>query len=56
MTPVANFELAKIVWSEDRTYARVLATRARDGFARLGAFRDPQRLEVTGWLTDHANR
>jgi tetratricopeptide (TPR) repeat protein len=55
MLPVANFELAKLAWDENRTYSRVLAARARDGFARLGSFRDPQRLEVTQWLADHAN-
>ena len=47
MTPVANLELATLVWDEgDRDYARVLATRARDGFIRLGNNRD----DAARWL------
>jgi hypothetical protein len=45
-----------LLWDSnvDRSRARLLALRARDGFARLGALREPQRQQAVRWLEIHA--
>ncbi|HTR49231.1 MAG TPA: hypothetical protein VMJ10_00910, partial [Kofleriaceae bacterium] len=56
MTPVAQLALAQLLPESDRARARRLATRARDGFARLGPHRAADRDAAAKWLVDHPAR
>lgn len=49
---MAQFALARALWDTggDKVRARKLAEQARDGFARLGQFREPERQQVIRWL------
>ena len=57
--PVAELELARLLWdateATDATRARAkrLATRASDGFSRLGSLDEAKKLEAARWLADH---
>ncbi len=60
-TPVAQIALADLLWvrdskdphaDADRTRARRLAERARDGFTKLGPFETTHRDEAIKWLDD----
>lgn len=53
MTPVAELALAQLPDIADHPRARLLVERARDGFARLGKFREPQRQQAIRWLAEH---
>jgi serine/threonine protein kinase len=53
MTPVAQLALAQLLPEADRARARRLALRARDGFARLGPHRSPDREAAIRWLSEH---
>jgi predicted Ser/Thr protein kinase/tetratricopeptide (TPR) repeat protein len=56
-TPIANLALARLLWATnaagDRSRARLLAERARDGFAWLGKLREPERQQAIRWLDEH---
>jgi hypothetical protein len=53
--PMAQFSLARALWDsgQDQETARLLATAARDGYARLGQFRAPERRQADDWLAGH---
>ena len=60
-TPVAQLALAELLWvrnskdshaDADRTRARRLAERARDGFTELGPFETAHRDAAIKWLDD----
>ena len=53
MTPVAQLGLAQLLPDSDRARARRLATRARDGFTRLGPHRSQDRDAAIRWLAEH---
>ena len=53
MTPAAELALARLLATTDRPRAHLLGERARDGFARLGSFREPERQQAIRWLADH---
>ncbi|HTL37608.1 MAG TPA: serine/threonine-protein kinase [Kofleriaceae bacterium] len=53
--PRLQFTLARALWQTggDHARARLLVTQARDGFARLGKFKERDRLATEQWLADH---
>jgi hypothetical protein len=55
LTPTLQLALARALWdsSGDKARARTLAERARDGFARLGAGREPDHQNAMTWLANH---
>jgi tetratricopeptide (TPR) repeat protein/predicted Ser/Thr protein kinase len=54
-TPMAQLALARALWETggDRQRARLLAEAARDGYQRLGPFREPERQQAIDWLAKH---
>ena len=52
---MAQLALARALWDTggDRVQARVLAGRARDGYARLGQHRETERQAAIRWLETH---
>jgi tetratricopeptide (TPR) repeat protein len=53
--PMAQLSLARVLWetNADRSQARLLASLARDGYARLGKYREVERQAAIRWLDSH---
>ncbi len=53
--PMAELALAQALWvtGGDKLRAHRLAEQARDGYARLGALKEPERQQAIRWLADH---
>jgi len=54
-TPMAELALARALWATDgdKARARYLAGQAREHFARLGPFKEPERQKAIRWLAEH---
>ncbi len=53
--PMAQLALARALWQTNgnKVRARGLAEAARNGYARLGKFREPERQQAIRWLAEH---